>query len=475
MNFQKLVQLTTQSVIFYRDAHNAEALFAEYKNDQGITCFDRLESLGFRAFLSMKSFEITDGKQSLNPDAAITYIRAFFCFYGAPPKVDVYVRTAGDLTQGIEYDLKDDKRRSVIINQTGWRVTGKKQHKFLTPSTALEQVAPKKTKQNLLDLLRPFINLDGNDYILFVVWLVQAFCSGNHFALLARADRGCGKSTLSRVVRMILEPSEVDISRLPKKLDELINLLSNLYLVCFDNVRNIDQDQSDVLCTAITGATATKRALYTNNDLCVQKLRNTIIINGISVATKEPDLAERFLVVNLKKIDKSKRKREKDFWANFEKALPYILGAIFETLSSAMTHMQSLTLTNMPRMADAFADSLAIALALGISEQEYREIYEENVEKLNKIRQGSPLVEAIGEYMNGPMAGKRFVEGKAEPLVKKIMENYSGKKDDFPGSASHFTRQADNEFDNLKEAGWRVNVDDTGSKGTIVKIIRRKK
>jgi hypothetical protein len=126
-------------------------------------------------------------------------------------------------------------------------------------------------------------------------------------------------------------------------------------------------------------------------------------------------------------------------------------------------------------MADAFADSVAIALALGISEKEYREIYEENVDKLNKIRKGTPLVEAIGEYMNGPISGKRSVEGKAESLVEKIIANYSGNKEEIPGSASHFTRQADNEFDNLKDAGWRVNVDDTGSKGTVIKIIRRRR
>lgn len=475
MNFQKLVQTTVQNVVFYRDVHNTEAIFVEYENDLGVICFDRLDSLGFRSFLLMKSLEVTNGKKSLKPDAAITFIRASFNYYGGPPKVDVFIRTAGDLSQGIEYDLKNDHRQSVIVDQSGWIVTSDKKHKFLTPSTSLEQVTPKKTKQNLLDLLKPFINIKGNQYVLFVIWLVQAFCSGNHNALLVTAERGCGKSTLSRVIRSILEPSEVDVSRFSKNPEELINLLSNLYLVCFDNVRDITQDQSDLLCSAITGATATKRSLYTNNDLCVQKLHNTVVMNGIALAPKESDLAERFLVVTLDKIDSAKRKREKDFWNSFHKMLPYILGAIFNTLSSAMSYMQSLSLANMPRMADAFADMLCIAMALGLTEDEFRMIYDENVEKMNQLRTGSPLVKAIQEYMDGPMAGKRSVEDKAEALYEAIKANYSGNKGNLPSSASYFTLVLDNEHENLKNAKFRANIDDTGAKHTTVKIIRRKK
>ena len=475
MNFQKLVQLTTQDVAFYRDSHNAEAIFVEYDNDLGATCFDRLNSLGFRSYLTMKSLEMTNGKQSLNPDAAISYIRAFFSFYGSPPKVDVYIRTAGDLSQGIEYDLKDDERRSVVVDQGGWTVTSNKKHKFITPSTALEQIEPQKPQQSLLELLRPFVNLHGNDYLLFVIWLVQAFCSGNHNAMLLNAPKGSGKSTLARVVRALIEPCEVDITPLSKKIDDVVNILSNLYLVCYDNVRSISQEQSDTLCIAVTGSTVTKRALYTNNDLCVQKLRNVVVINGISAIPKEADLAERFLVVTLDKIDGSKRKREKDFWDSFHKSLPYILGAIFDTLSSAMTYMQSLSLANMPRMADAFADMLCIAMALGLTEDEFRSIYDENVAKMNQLRSASPLVTAIKEYMDGPMAGKRSVKDKAEPLFEAIKANYSGNKSDLPGSASYFTQALDNEHEKLKNAKFRANIDDTGARFTTVKIIRRKK
>lgn len=473
VSFEKLLKAVTKDVTFYSDTHNKEALFAEFINGLNVKCFARLESMEFRAFLSMRALELTDGKQNLNDVAAVTYIRKYFSHYGRPPAVNVYVRTAGDLEHGIEYDLKDDVQQVVRVSKKGWVVAKKKKHKFLSTATALPQVIPQKNDSDLLELLQPFVNLGGNEYILFVIWLVQAFCAGTHSALLVRAPRGSGKSVLSRVIRAILDPADVGISHLSKNQSDFICTLSNLYLVCYDNVRTITVDQSDILCQAITGATVPGRALYTNNDLFVQKLMNVVVVNGIDVLTSEEDLAERFLVVNLRKISEGKRKREKDLKRAFEDQLPNILGAIFETLHQAMRHIDSITAKNMPRMADAFVDMLAIALALGLTEEEFRAIYDENVEKMNRLRSDIPLVQAIGELMDSKHG--RSIEGTAEEIISMIRSHYSGNVNDLPSDGSHFTRKADEEHKALSDAGWRVNVDDTYQKATRVKIIRKKK
>lgn len=475
MKFNELVERITNSVDFYSDTHNKEALFAEFYNGAGIKCFARLESMEFKAFLCMKALEITNGKQSINEDAAVHYIRKHFTYYGYPPKTDVFIRTAGDLENGIEYDLKDTKQRSVIITKNGWGIAKRKKHKFLSSATSMPQVRPKRTEENPLDLLKPFINLKGNDYILFVVWLIQAFCSGNHSALLVSAKRGCGKSSLSRAIRQIISPSEVGISQLSNNRQDFICTLSNLYLVCYDNVRDISKEYSDILCQAITGATVTGRTLYTNNDLYVQQLHNAVVINGISVAPSESDLAERFIIITPNTISKKARKREKDLWKSFDETLPYIMGAIFETLHKAMNNIDKISMDNLPRMADAFVDMTAIALALGISEDEFRTIYDENVAKMNKLRSETPLVEAIREAMNDPLINRRSLEGKAEYVYSIVKSRYSGDKRNLPGSASQFSRKLEAEHDVLYAAGYRINIDDTHSDGTEIQIIRRKK
>jgi hypothetical protein len=133
-----------------------------------------------------------------------------------------------------------------------------------------------------------------------------------------------------------------------------------------------------------------------------------------------------------------------------------------------------MSLSNLPRMADAFADMMAIALALGISEEEFRKIYADNIAKMNKLRSETPLVEAVRELMND-FSGRRSIEGKAERIYSMVKNNYSGDKNGLPGNASHFTRKLEEEHDVLYAAGFRVNIDDTSSDGTEIKIIRRKK
>ena len=474
MKLRELIDAIIEDVYFYCDVYNKEAIFVEFTKASGATCFTKLESLDFEAMVTMRSEDITDGKQIVSVESVRKYIRSFFNYNGYPPPTDVYIRTAGDLEEGIEYDLKNDRQQSVIVDDAGWRVSSQKVHKFISPSLSSAQVKPKKTNQSLLDLLKPYVNLSGDSFLLFVIWLVQAFCSGNHNALLVTAERGSGKSTLSRVIRRILEPSDVEVSRFPKNEEALLTTLSNLYLVCFDNVRDITESQSDILCSAITGATSTKRSLYTNNDLYVQKLHNTVALNGISVFPKESDLAERFLVIELKKLTGQELKREKDFWSSFNRTLPFILGAIFDTLSEAMKHFKQMSLSNLPRMADAFADMMAIALALGLSEEEFRRIYADNIARMNKLRSETPLVEAIRELMND-FSGRRSIEGKAERIFSMVRNNYSGDKNSLPGNASHFSRKVEELHDVLFATGFRVNVDDTSPDGTVIKIIRRKK
>ena len=476
MKLIDLVYEVTADVEFYQDILNDEALFAEFTMGNGITYFDRLESNKFKSFLRMRSLEVTDDNQTINADAAIQYIRDHFAYQEKATKVDVFIRTAGNLTDGIEYALKDDKQRVVAINKEGWELTTEPSSKFLRSSTANPQVIPEECDDSPIKLLKPYVNLRGDSLKLFVIWLIQAFCSGNHSALLVTAERGSGKSTLARIIRTVLEPSSVDISHFSTKKEELLNTLSNLYLVCFDNVRNITQEQSDLLCSAITGGTATKRALYTNNDLYVQKLHNTVVINGISVCPQESDLAERFLVVQLKKLTSTEICRERDFWDSFNNDLPYILGAIFKTLSKAMTHFETLSFENMPRMADAFADMVAIAMALGISEELFRKISDDNVELMHKLRADTPLIEAVRETMNGlQLHGRRELKGKAERVYSIVRDAYSGNKNNLPNGASAFSRALELEHDALFAAGFRVNINDMPSDGTEIQILRKKK
>lgn len=475
MDFIDAIQKITADVVFFQDRHNRDALYAEFTDGNNKQHFDRITSECFEAFLRMRYAETVSTKKELNTKRALRYIKDHYLYFGAPPLIDVFIRKAGSLTSDIEYDLLTPEAQVVRVTKNGWCVTTDSKNMFLRPPEALPQAIPQRTTDNLTDLLRPFVNLTGDDLVLFAVWLVQNFCDGNRNALLLMAEKGSGKSSSARIIRRILDPSLLDITPFPSKIDDLLVILGNTQLICFDNVGEISKDQSDVLCSAITSSTTAKRTLFSDCSLTLQKLRNVVVLNGISVAPKESDLAERFLMLTLKKITGKNMRPEREFWADFDSKLPSILGAIFDILSRAMRCAENYTIDeDLPRMADSFVDMSIIAQAMGLPSEEFRRIYDANVAKLKKARADTPLIEAIREYMHGPGAGKRVFEGTASQVYKAIKSNYSGNHSLLPGSASHFSRKLDGEHDSLKAAGFRANIDDSKPDGTHIRIIRLK-
>ena len=393
---------------------------------------------------------------------------------GNPDKVSPKVRIAGKLTDGLlEYDLRNDDAQYVQVTSAGWQISVQHQCKFLRSTHGLAQVLPKPPTKSLIELLSPYVNCDKKSLILFAVWLVQSFCQGSHSILLVMAAKGCGKSTLSKIVRQIIDPSKLSVATMPQKQDDLTVFLANTYVAVFDNTDEVSKDVSNLLCSAVTGSTAVKREYYTTQDLCVLTLHNTLVINGISVMPGESDLADRCLLLNLNPISSTERRTDSDIQKRFQADLPEILGAIFDTLSKAMTTIRAIAPTELPRMADSYVEMLAIAVALGIPEYRFKRIYDSNLEKINKARADIPIVEAIREYMTSSYVSGSMLRGKMEDVFKKIRANYSGNKNDLPKSASAFSRKLTAEHAALHAAGYIVNIDPTRPYGTDLTIIKR--
>lgn len=471
MNKTKLLLQVVEDVSFYRDVNDKEIFYAEFENDNGAREFVLLDSEAFKSFLFFKSYQLTNGNNELEPDKAVKKLRYFLLYQKPYQNTDVFVRTSGNLTDGIEYDLQNGTQKTIKVTSEGWTTSSKKK-RFIVPPIALPQVTPMQTSKTPLELLRPFVNIRGDTYILFVVWLIQSFSLGTHYAPLIFADKGSGKTTLSKIIKRIIDPCNFKVTPIPDKKDDLHVLLYNSFLCCFDNVSNISEDFSDVFCGAITGTSIAKRSLYTNNTLSMATLHNTIVVNGIGVVPTRADLAERMLLIRLNKITSKERRTDTQIWQDFEKTLPEILGSIFNTLSRAMQEIQKSKANDISRIGDAFVEMMAVAKALGISEEKFRQIFDDNVEALKQVRSSSPLVEAIKEFMTN-YQGRKF-QGKADIVLKKIRDNFLGDKTLLPNSASHFTRLLEKEHENLFKNGFRVNIDDTSANGTDVTVIRKK-
>ena len=468
-----------KKINFYSDANDPSTIYAEFTvppigaSSIPYKLFVGIEDEKLRSYI--RQIILPDIEDKVSIADMLTHVKDTITLGGNPDVVAPRVRTAGTLIQGlIEYDLVNVGHDYVRVSPEGWEITKKPRSKFLKRTTSGAQTRPQPTKKSLISLMKPFVNTDRDGLILFVTWMVQAFCEGNHSALLIMAEQGCGKSTLTKMAQRIIDPYKGQPSVMPSKKDDLFAMLTNSYFVAFDNTDVLSKEISDILCSAVTGATMQKRKLYTTNELGLFELHNTLVLNGIDIAPTESDLASRCLLLKLKPIATDERKTDTELRTLFQNSLPEILGAIFNVLSKAMTVISQIHPAQMPRMAEPYMEMLAIAVTMGIPETQFESIYNANLTAMDKARADVAIVEAVKEYMNSPLAKGRKVSGTATELFNKIRANYSGNKNDVGNAASQFSRKLRREYRVLYEAGYTVNFDNTGADGSHIEILRNK-
>ena len=290
-----IVDQITNNVAFYTDRYDRYTLYAEYKKAKQCLEFYPVDSEEFESCIRVWYRMFSNCRDVPSEKRIIQYIKDEANYYEELEVVEPYARVAGNLQEGIEYFLADRSRRVVTITNGEWKISTEPQHKFLSTRTFEAQVAPQRSDENLLELLAPLVNLHGDDLLLFAIWLTQALSCGTNYGVMLSAERGSGKSSLTRAISRIVDPSEVDTTILQTKLEDFQNYLANHYVACFDNVREIPTDYSDTLCAAITGTTVAKRQLFKDRDEVRLKLHNIVVMNGIGIFPKESDLAGKSL------------------------------------------------------------------------------------------------------------------------------------------------------------------------------------
>lgn len=458
-------RILTEEVSFFTDKVNSSAVYVEYPLPNGAKCFASVDDARFHAFLDYRYCELAD--EDLCPSDIEDYVdaKSRHAVYLQDSPVAINRRVAGSLSKGkIVYFLADDKWNSVVVTAKGWRVTQSKKVKFLRSKFDAAQDQPVQGG-NLLKLIRPFVNLDNDDFTLFVTFIVQAFSrSSSHFAAVVSSSKGTGKSTLTKLFRALVDPSSSDAALTPSSEGDLITQLAANFVACFDNTDALSAKFSDILCAAITGTKAAKRKLYSDADQVVLSLHNVVVINGIDIVPRRSDLADRSLLFELRPIGETARRTDTEIWEAFMKQRPAIVGAIFDTLSSAMDILPTLEFKKLPRMADAFKEMTAIAVALGVSQVEFQRIFGENIKKLQEAyNQSSPLVECVLEYMKS----HPHVNENASSFYKKLQASIVGSTKFFPNSPSALSRKLHEERNALEAAGYSFSRDKIDGYGYI--------
>ena len=303
--------------------------------------------------------------------------QAFF----SPFKFPIHTRCAM-LDGEIHIDLGDETGDRVIIGAKGWNVVPSQLAPpfFRRPGGMLP--LPRPEGGGSIKSLAKFLNLKGHseDHLKLIVgWLVDAlYPDGPYMMLVLNGPQGSAKSTTLKILRDLIDPVEGAMLSLPTSERDMFIAGSKIYLLSYDNVSELKDKLSDAFCRMINDGTFRTRKLYTNLDEIIIKLRRPVIFNGISHFVRQNDFMDRAIFIELPTIRETQRRAEGNLLAEWKKAQPQILGALYDLAAVALQNVDTVQLQRLPRMADS-ARWVSAAESEGIWENgSFLEAYQHN-------------------------------------------------------------------------------------------------
>jgi len=305
-----------------------------------------LESKMFRRWLAHefhKGEGTTPNSQALQDARSVLTGKALF----EGPQYEVHVRLA-ECGGSIYLDLANDKWQAVKIDSSGCYIVDKPPVKFKRPLGMLDLPSPK--LDTPISELRSFVNLGDDDWILFVACLVAMFRpTGPYPILILHGEQGSAKSTLSRVVSALVDPSVAPLRSSPRDVRDLMIAATNSWCISLDNLSHLSPWISDAICRLSTGGGFATRELYTNCGEVLFDAQRPVILNGIEELAVRGDILDRAIIFYLPSISKDKRRPESEFWQAFQIARPRILGALLNAVAGAIRGINDVVLNELPR------------------------------------------------------------------------------------------------------------------------------
>lgn len=337
---------------------------------------------------------------------------------------DVYYRVA-PIKEGIEIDLNDKANTRVRVTAGRVEVLANgSETLFQRNSVSNPMVIP--APEGNLDLLKKYTNFSAPNYLIFVAWLSYTLAlpkrKTSKFVILAlKGDQGTCKSFLCQhVILSLLDPNRAGLQKFPKNVNELAIASQQSHVLCYDNLRTLNQEMSDALCIASTGGSISSRALYTNSEQNINHLHVALVLNGIHDFVRESDLAQRCLTLDMKVLPESQRKSEEVMVSEFEADLPTILKGLLDLIAKVFNALPNAKVVNPERMYDFSRWLAAMEIAYNVQIGVYQSLYSFilNEAQLDTLM-SNPLAMAIIDFCDELLPCRKWV-GTPKELLDEL-------------------------------------------------------
>jgi hypothetical protein len=273
------------------------------------------------------------------------------------------------------------------------------------------QELPAPVESSTLDPLWDFANVAEKHRPLVVAWLLFGLVPWQtmHPILGINGYHGTGKSFAARVLKALIDPSAVELQDLPEDLRDLTVSLLSSWVPVYNNLSYLNTKQGNFLCGAVEGKAVSTRELYTNKDQSVSRFVRPIISTSIAGVGSNGDILDRTLTIDTVTLanqaprrDEKQRIDDLELWAQFERARPGLLGALYRALACGLRDYEATQLGSTVRFQPCVRLAVAAFPALGIAPESLVTAIAENTAVADrKVTEASPLVSVLAEWIEG--------------------------------------------------------------------------
>jgi hypothetical protein len=425
---------------------------------------------GFRRWLISEYFNEVGSAPSKTAVGAALEVLESQAQYGEGRKTrEVFTRVAG--YDGCVYlDLADEAWRAVRISADGWEIVNNPPVCFHRSNGMLP--LPEPQRGGSLDLLDGLVNLGSRtDRALILSWLLFTLNPCGPYPLLAFiSEQGSGKSTTSRILRLIIDPNQAPIQALPKNERILAIAAQHSWILSFDNLSRLTGTMRDALCRMATGSGFCTRAMYKDDQVVSFWSKRPIVLNGIPEFINQSDLSDRTLCVRLPAIPADRRLADSEIDGYFRKAHPQLLGAVLDAVVLVMKKLPSMVLSEMPRMAEFAKWAAAAEAVIGAGTGKLISLlFEKNKEALLS-ELDSPLPQAIIKILEVSPRGIEVLTSVLLDLLNECTSHEIQKQLSWPKSGRALRGALERIKPALKAAGIYVTFLKHTQRGTPVRI-----